>query len=339
MIMKVFLAGGSGAIGKRLVPQLLGRGHSVVAMTRSERNAERLRQIGAEAAIADGLDRGAVMQAVMRSEPEVVVHELTGLTGLTSYKDFDKEFALTNRLRTEGTDHLLEAAQAAGARRFVAQSYGNWIYERTGDALKTEEDPLDPKVPAKQSRSLEAIKYLESRVVGAEGLEGLALRYGSFYGPGTGIEVGGELAEMIHRRRFPIVGDGGGVWTWIHIDDAASATVAAVERGAPGVYNIVDDEPTPVSQWLPALAQALGAKPPRHVPVWLGRIAAGEVGVSMMTQVRGSSNAKAKRELGWEPRYRSYREGFTTGLADAGGSGPTGVSSTPEGRAASRDSA
>jgi nucleoside-diphosphate-sugar epimerase len=317
--MKVFVAGGSGAIGTRLVPHLLARGHDVVATTRSARTAERLRATGAQAVIADGLDRDAIMRAVASAEPAVVVHQLTALAGATNYRNFDKEFAITNRLRTEGTDNLLDAARAAGARRFIAQSYGNWIYERSGSALKTEDDRLDPHPPAHQTRSLKAIRYLESRVTGAEGLDGLALRYGSFYGPGTGIELaGGVIVEMIRKRRFPIIGDGAGVWTWIHIDDAASATLAAVERGAPGIYNIVDDEPAPVSAWLPALASALGAKPPRHVPVWLGRIAAGEVGVSMMTQVRGSSNAKAKRELGWAPRYPSYRAGFASGLTDAG---------------------
>jgi nucleoside-diphosphate-sugar epimerase len=320
----------------RLIPQLLSAGHSIVAMSRSERNADRLRGIGAEAAIADGLDRAAVMQAVMRSEPDVVVHQLTGLAGVTNYKNFDKEFELTNRLRTQGTDHLLEAALAAGARRFVAQSYGNWIYERSGTVLKTEEDALDPHPPAKQTRSLEAIRHLESRVLGAERLEGLALRYGAFYGPGTGIEPGGEIAEMVRKRRFPIVGDGTGVWTFVHIDDAASATVAAIQRGAPGIYNIVDDHPSPVSEWLPELARVLGAGPPRRVPIWLGRLAAGEVGVSMMTQVRGSSNAKAKRELGWVPRYRSYREGFATGLSGTGAAASAAVTDAPPDRSASR---
>jgi 2-alkyl-3-oxoalkanoate reductase len=314
--MKVFVAGASGAIGMRLVPQLLAEGHSVVAMTRSEQKARVLRELGAETAIADGLDRAGVLQAVMRAEPEVVVHELTALTGVVNFKNFDKEFAVTNRLRTEGTDILLDAARAAGTKRFVIQSYGNWIYERTGSALKTEDDALDPHPPANQARSLEAIRYLESQVLSARGLDGLVLRYGGFYGPGTGLEVGGSLAEGVLKRRFPIVGNGAGVWTFIHIEDAAAATVAAVQRGAPGIYNIVDDEPVQVAKWLPELSRALGAKPPRHVPVWLGRIAAGEVGVSMMTQIRGASNAKAKRELGWTPTYPSYREGFRSGLGD-----------------------
>jgi nucleoside-diphosphate-sugar epimerase len=286
-------------------------------MTRSAHKADRLRALGAEPVVADGLDGAAVMQAVTHSEPDVVIHQLTGLTGVTNYKNFDREFEVTNRLRTEGTDHLLQAARAAGARRFIAQSYGNWIYERTGSALKTEDDALDPTPPAKMVKSLAAIRYLESHVVGADGIDGLALRYGGFYGPGTGLEVGGNLAQMVQKRRFPIVGDGAGVWTFVHIDDAAAATVAAVQRGAPGVYNIIDDAPAPVSAWLPELARVLGAKPPRHIPVWLGRIAAGDVGVSMMTQIRGASNAKAKRELAWTPQYPSYREGFATGLSDS----------------------
>ena len=312
--MKVFVAGGSGAIGRRLVPQLLAAGHDVVAMTRSPGKADVLRSLGADPAVVDALDRASVVQAVSRVEPDVIVHQLTGLTGISSFRNFDKEFELTNRLRTEGTDHLLAAAQASGVRRFVAQSYGNWIYARTGSALKTEDDPLDPNPPAHQVKSLEAIKYLESRVLGTDGIEGLALRYGGFYGPGTDLSTQGVFTEMVRKRRFPIVGDGAGVWTFLHIDDAASATIAAIERGAPGIYNVVDDEPAPVSRWLPQLAQALGAKPPLHVPVWIGRLAAGEVGVSMMTRIRGASNAKAKRELGWAPQHPNYREGFANAL-------------------------
>ncbi len=317
--MKVFLAGGGGAIGGRLIPQLIADGNQVVAMTRSPGKADALRALGAEPAVADALNRESVMQAVMRAEPDAVIHQLTALAGIKSFKNFDKEFELTNRLRTEGTDNLLEAAKAAGVSRFVAQSYGNWIYERTGTALKTDEDPLDPNPPANQVRSLAAIKHLESAVVAADGI---ALRYGGFYGPGTDLSTSGTFADLIKKRRFPIVGNGAGVWTFLHIDDAASAAVAALHRGDPGIYNVVDDEPAPVSEWLPYLANVLGAKPPRHVPVWLGRIAAGEVGVSMMTQIRGASNAKAKRELGWTPRYRSYKEGFRDGLVDATAPGP-----------------
>jgi nucleoside-diphosphate-sugar epimerase len=314
--MRIFVAGAGGAVGARLVPMLVAGGHDVVAMTRSPRKADSLRAMGAEPAIADGLDRGAVMKAVMRAEPEVVIHQMTALGQMKSMKRFDDEFAVTNRLRTEGTDHLIEAARAAGARRLIAQSYGSWNYERAGTGLKSEDDPLDPDPPANQRRSLEAIRHLERAVRDAPDLEGIALRYASFYGPGTGIARDGDIVEMVAKRRLPIVGDGAGVWSFVHVDDVASATVAAIDRGAPGIYNVADDEPAPVAQWLPALAQAIGAKAPRRVPVWLGRLAIGEVGVSMMTRIRGASNAKARRELGWTPRYATWREGFVSGLTD-----------------------
>ena len=223
---------------------------------------------------------------------------MTALAGIADLKHFDETFAVTNELRTKGTDHLLAAAEAVGVRRFVAQSYAGWPNGRDGGAVKTEADPLDPSPPKHQSRSLEAIRYLEYAVLNAP-LEGIVLRYGNFYGPGASE----TLVEAVRGRKLPIVGDGAGVWSWIHVDDAASATVAAVERGGRGKFNVVDDEPAPVSEWLPYLAQSLGAKPPRRVPVWLARLAVGEVGVSMMTRVRGASNAKAKRELGWEPRW------------------------------------
>jgi nucleoside-diphosphate-sugar epimerase len=315
--MKVFVAGATGAVGKRLVPALVANGHTVAAMTRSPAKADALRALGAEPVIADGLDRGAVMQAVTRAEPEVVVHQMTALGGSASLKQFDKVFALTNRLRTEGLDHLIAAAQAAGARRLIAQSYGNWNYERTGAAAKSEDDPLDPDPPPNQRRSLEAIRYLERAVREADGLEGLAFRFGNFYGPGTSIALDGDIVELVRKRRLPIVGDGAGIWSFIHVDDIATATIAGLDRGAPGIYNIADDEPARVSEWLPALAEAVGAKPPRHVPVWIGRLATGDVGVSMMTRIRGASNAKARRELGWQPSYGSWRKGFRTGLGDA----------------------
>jgi 2-alkyl-3-oxoalkanoate reductase len=308
--MKVFLAGGSGAIGKQLIPQLTAKGHDVTATTRSESNAALLREFGAEPVIVDGLDRDGVMKAVMLAEPDVVIHQLTAIPSHVDIKHFDRSFAQTNRLRTEGTDHLLAAALAAGAKRFIAQSYCAWPYERTGSTVKTEEAPFDEHPPAEQSESLKAIKHVEQAVLSAQGIEGIVLRYGAFYGPGTG----NEMAELVAKRKFPVIGDGGGVWSFIHIADAASATVAAIDHGAPGVYNIADDEPVRVAEWLPALAKAVGAKPPWRVPVWLGRIAAGEVGVSMMTQIRGASNAKAKRELAWTPRYPTYREGFADGL-------------------------
>ena len=314
--MKVFVAGATGAVGKRLVPLLLASGHEVSAMTRSQEKADALRAAGATPAVADGLDQAAVTQAVMRAEPEVVIHQMTGLTGAKSFKRFDDEFALTNRLRTEGVDYLLEAARAVGSRRLIAQSFGNWNYERTGARAKSEEDALDPNPPANQRKSLEAIRHLERAVTEADGVDGLALRFGNFYGPGTGFALDGDLVRLVRKRKLPIVGDGGGIWSFVHVDDVATATIAAIEHGQSGIFNVADDEPAPVSVWLPELAKAVEARPPRHVPVWLGRLAVGEVGVSMMTQIRGASNAKAKRELGWTPLYSSWRDGFRTGLGD-----------------------
>ncbi len=312
--MKIFIAGGSGVLGRRLVTRLVSGGHEVVAMTRSPGKTATLQELGAEGAVADALDRQAVIKALLRAEPEVVIHQLTALTGVSNLRNFDREFALTNRLRTEGTDNLLEGARAAGARRFIAQSYGGWNYARGGAIAKSEEDYFDPSPPAAQRQSLSAFRHLESAILGAGEIEGLVLRYGGFYGPGTSIAHDGEVTELIRRRRLPIIGAGTGIWSFLHIDDAATATVAAVERGDPGVYNVADDDPAPVSDWLPALADAVGAKPPHRIPLWLGRLAAGEVTVSMMTQIRGISNVKAKRELGWSPWYPSYRDGFATGL-------------------------
>jgi 2-alkyl-3-oxoalkanoate reductase len=312
--MRVFVAGATGAVGKPLVLALLAAGHQVTAMTRSDGKARALAAAGAEPAVADGLDQAAVLRAVTSIGPEVIIHQMTGLARMKNLKNFDAEFAVTNRLRTEGTEHLLAAARAAGVRRVIAQSYGNWNYARTGTASKTEDDSFDPAPPKNQRLTLAAIEYVEQAVTHADGLEGVALRYGSFYGPGTGIAADGDIAAQVRKRRFPVVGDGAGIWSFIHMDDAASAAVAAVERGAPGVYNIADDEPAPVAVWLPELARALGAPTPRHVPVWLGRLAVGEVGVSMMTQIRGAANTKAKQELGWKPRYQSWRDGFRVGL-------------------------
>ena len=312
--MKVFVAGAGGAIGKRLIPQLVANGYEVVALSRSPKNVEPLRTTGAQVVIADALDHNALTRALEQAKPEIVIHQLTALTGVKNYKKFDDEFALTNRLRTEGTDSLLEAAQAVGVRRFIAQSYGNWNYARTGTALKTEEDPLDPTPPRNQQQTLQAIRYLEQAVGSARGIEGIALRYGNLYGPGTGLAADGDVVATVRKRGLPIVGDGAGVWSFIHVDDAASATVAAIKLGTPGVYNIADDEPAPVRIWLPELAQIVGAKPPFHVPVWLGRLVSGEVGVSMMTQIRGTTNAKARRELDWTPSYATWRQGFRTGL-------------------------
>ena len=315
--MKVFIAGGSGALGQPLITQLRAAGHEVVTMTRSPGKTAALQRLGAEVAVADAFDRDAVTKAVMRAEPEVLIHQLTALSGFTDFKHFDRAFAVTNRLRTEGTDNLLAAARAAGVRRFIAQSYGGWNYERAGGMVKTEEAPLDPNPPAAQRESLAAIRHLEAAVMGAGELDGVVLRYGGFYGPGTSLSRDGEATELVRKRKFPIVGGGTGMWSFAHIEDAAAATVAAVDRGAPGIYNVADDEPAQVSAWLPALARELGAKPPQRIPTWLGRIVAGEVVVSMMTQIRGISNAKAKRELEWAPRYQSYREGFHSGLGSA----------------------
>jgi 2-alkyl-3-oxoalkanoate reductase len=312
--MKVFVAGATGAIGKQLIPQLVAAGHEVTGMARSPEKADALRALGAKAAVADGLDRTAVREAVLRAEPEAVIHQMTSLTGTFNLKKFDEFFALTNRLRTEGTDYLLEAAQAAGARRFLAQSQCN-DFERTGGLVKSEDDPLDPDPPAALRRLLAALRHLEAATLGAAGIEGLALRYANFYGPGTNLAPGGEMVELVRKRRLPIIGDGSGVWSLIHMVDAAAATVAAVERGAPGVYNVADDEPAPARIWLPELARVLGAKPPLRVPVWLGRLAAGEAGVLLFTRLRGASNARAKRELGWELRYPSWRDGFRHDLA------------------------
>ena len=308
--MRIFVAGATGALGKRLVPLLVANGHEVVGMTRSPEKVESLRAVGADAVVADALDADAVLRAVWEAGPEVVVHELTALSGDFDFRKFERTFAETNRLRTEGTDHLLAAARAVGARRFVAQSYAGWGYERTGGPAKSEDDPLDPNPPAALRRTADAIRYLERAVLNADDLEGIVLRYGGFYGPGTSISPGGEHEKLLRERKFPLVGDGTGVWSFIHVDDAATATLAAIERGAPGIYNVVDDEPAPVAEWLPFLAEALGAKPPRRVPKWVGRLAAGEHAVMMMTEVRGASNAKAKRELGWQPRYSRWREGF-----------------------------
>ena len=247
--------------------------------------------------VADALDRDAVVAAVTAARPDVVVHQLTALADLKSLRDFDRAFAVTNRLRTEGTENLLAAALAAGARRFVAQSFAGWPAIRSGGPVKTEDDPFDPDPVPSMRETLDAIRRCEALVTATEGIEGIALRYGGFYGPGTGLGAGGEQLELVRKRRFPVVGDGGGVWSFIHIDDAAAATVAAIERGAPGVYNVTDDDPAPVRDWLPALAAAAGAPAPRHVPRWLGRLAAGEAVVAMMTEIRGASNAKARREL------------------------------------------
>jgi nucleoside-diphosphate-sugar epimerase len=317
--MKVFVAGASGALGKQLVPELVEQGHEVTGMTRTQAKQDLVREMGARPAVADGLDPEAVAQAVAEAEPDVVVHQLTAINPGKLGRSIDKLFTLTNRLRTEGTDHLLAAARAAGAKRFIAQSFAGWPFERIGGPVKTEEDPLQSSPPKTVSETLGAIKYLEETVTGADGIEGLALRYGGFYGPGTslGINPDGEQIVMIRKRRLPMIGDGGGIWSLVHIQDAASATAAAVERGEPGVYNVVDDEPAPAGVIITELAKVIGVKEPRRIPRWLGRLIAGEGNEIMMTEVRGASNAKAKRELGWQLRYPSWRLGFREGLEPA----------------------
>jgi nucleoside-diphosphate-sugar epimerase len=285
-------------------------------MTRSESRQDFVRSLGARPVVADALDPDAVAEAVASAEPEVIVHQLTALSGEFDMRHIDRFFESTNRLRTEGTDHLLAAARAIGARRFVAQSYAGWPAARTGGPVKGEDAPYDPDPPEQLRGMLDAIRYLEEAVTGADWLEGVVLRYGGFYGPGTTLSADPAAAHSaaVRKRQFPVVGDGGGIWSFIHVADAAAATAIAVERGERGIYNVVDDEPAPACVWLPELARALGAKPPRRVPRWLGRLLAGEAATVMMTEVRGASNEKAKRLLGWKPRYASWRQGFVQGL-------------------------
>ncbi len=319
--MKVFVAGATGVLGRALIPRLVIDGHEVVGMTRSTAKQDLVRSLGARPVLADALDPDAVAAAVASAEPEVIVHELTALGGKMSAKDMrhpeSAPMALTtNRLRTEATDHLLAAGRAVGARRFVAQSFAAFRYAHTGGPVLTEDDPLDPDPPAPLRPAVTALLHLERAVTSIEWGEGLVLRYGGFYGPGTSTSQAADspMAAPIRKRWFPIIGGGTGVWSHIHIDDAASATAAAVERGDRGIYNIADDEPAAVREWLPVLARALGAKPPRRIPRWLGRLITGEGATVMMTEARGSSNAKAKRELGWTLEYPSWRQGFARGL-------------------------
>ncbi len=314
--MKVFVAGATGVLGRRLVPQLVAQGHDVVGMTRSASKQDLVRSLGARPAVADALDPDAVAQAVAAAEPEVIVHQLTALSGDFDMRHIDRFFESTNRLRTEGTDHLLAAARAVGARRFVAQSFAGWPAARPGGPVKDEDAALDPDPPKKLREMLAAIRHMEEAVTGADWLEGVALRYGGFYGPGTDLSAdpGAAQTAAVRGRKFPVVGDGGGIWSFIHVADAAAATAIAIERGESGIYNVVDDEPAAAREWLPVLASALGAKPPRRIPRWLARLAAGETATVMMTEVKGASNAKAKRELGWRPQYASWRQGFAHGL-------------------------
>jgi 2-alkyl-3-oxoalkanoate reductase len=308
--MRIFVAGATGAVGRVLVPALVSAGHSVAGSTRSAAKAEVIKRMGADPVIVDGLDEALVHAAIEFTKPDVVIDQMTDLAAVTDLRHFDRAFATTNQLRTRGTDCLLAASRAAGVRRFIAQSFCGWAYDRDGSSVKTEDEPLDPEPPEEMRRTLEAIQYLERTVTGSAQPEGIVLRYGSFYGPGTGM-LAPAMIEQVRRRRLPLIGDGGGWWSFIHVEDAATATMAAIERGKPGsIYNIVDDDPAEVRDWLPGLARLLGGKPPFHVPAWLGRLLAGQHLVSMMTEVRAGSNAKAKRELGWRPAHPSWRKGF-----------------------------
>jgi nucleoside-diphosphate-sugar epimerase len=309
--MKILVAGATGALGKQLVPRLVAAGHDVIGMTRSESKRDALRAMGATPVVANALDPDQVARAVAEASPEAIIHELTALSGQLDMRRFDRAFAETNRLRTEATDHLLSAGRAVGVRRFLAQSFAGWPYAREGAAVKDEQEPFDPNPPQAVREGLAAIRHLEEAVIGAEWTEGIVLRYGGFYGPGTSLDgPESDHIKAIRKRWFPLIGDGAGVWSFIHIEDAAEATVAALERGRRGIYNVVDDEPARAADWLPALARAIGARPPRRVPRWLGRLLGGEAVTIMMTEVRGASNAKARRELGWEPRHPNMARAF-----------------------------
>lgn len=302
--MRVFVTGATGALGRHLVPALVGAGHEVTATTRKPGKVAQLREMGAEPVVVDGLDREAVIAAVSAAAPEVIVHEMTALSNMGRLRKVDQEFAATNELRTRGTDNLLAAAALAGTRRVVAQGH-NFVYERRGRPVKTEEDPLDSRPVPSAALAMAAIRYVDETVP-LTAPEGIVLRYGTFYGPGAS----DSLLDAVRKRQIPVVGGGTGIWSFIETTDAAAATLAAVERGAPGAYNVVDDDPAPVSEWLPYLAEVVGAKPPLRLPAWLGRLLAGEFVVEQMTNACGSSNEKARRELGWKPRYASWREGF-----------------------------
>jgi 2-alkyl-3-oxoalkanoate reductase len=304
--MRVFVTGATGALGRHLVPGLVAAGHEVTATTRTPSKVAQLREAGAEPVVVDGLDREAVIAAALGAAPDVIVHEMTALSDLRSLRSPDKAFAATNELRTRGTDNLLAAAARAGTRRVIAQSYGGPAPDKRSDGrLKTEEDPLDWRPIPSAARMMAAIKHVD-KTVPAEAPEGVVLRYGGFYGPGAS----DALVEMVRKRRLPVIGGGAGIWPFIEITDAATATLAAIDHGAPGIYNVVDDDPAPVAEWLPYLATVVRAKPPLQLPAWLGRLLAGEFVVAQMTASRGFSNEKARKELGWEPRYASWREGF-----------------------------
>src|SRR5919198_3347243 len=326
--MRVFVPGASGALGSRLVPQLIDAGHEVIGTHKSSTSADLLRTLGAKPVRLDLLDARAVRTAVLENEPEAIVHQATALANAKWGRNFDSVFARTNALRTKGTDALLAAAWEAGVRRFVAQSFSSYRYAREGGPVKTEDDPLDPSAPANAQQSFAAMTYLEQAVTD---FGGIVLRYGVFYGAAND-----GLIEPVRKRQYPIVGDGGGIASWIHLEDAAAATVIALEKDGPTIYNIVDDEPATVREWLPVFAETLGAKPPRRFPTWLARLFAGEAAVVMGTEARGASNAKAKRELGWTPRYASWRQGFPATYA---ATSPTGARAAQPAHTASHPAA
>lgn len=308
--MKIIIAGASGAMGRALIPLLVRAGHDVVGMVQRPRSVEVVHALGAEPRTADALDAAAVLSCFREVQPQVVIHQLTAIPAALDMRHFDREFALTNLLRTEGTRHLLAAAVDVGATHFIAQSFAGWTYGRKGSALKTEDNVFDPDPPKRLRSTLNALKSLEQAVLAEKRLTGTILRYGSFYGPHTSIAKDGSIVQAVRRRKLPLVGEGAGVWSFVHIDDAASATAAAVESGRGGIYNVVDDEPAPVSEWLSFLAHCAHAQPPRHVAAWMARLLIGEHVVAVMNEIRGVSNAKIKRDLGWTPRWPSWREGF-----------------------------
>jgi nucleoside-diphosphate-sugar epimerase len=310
--MRIVVAGASGVVGRALVPALVNRGHDVAGLVRSSASSLVVTGLGAEPLVSDALHPVSVSSAFQRFRPEAVIHQLTALRATTDLWDFDKAFAQTNLLRTRGTDILLAAAREVGVRRFVAQSFCGWPYARVGGPVKTEDEPLDPDPPPALRPTLEAIRYLEAAVEGASDVGGVNLRYGGFYGPF--LREGGGMIDQVRRRRFPIVGKGRGIWSFVHISDVASATVAAVESGVVGTFNVSDDDPAPVAEWLPALAEAVGAKPPFRVPAFLARLVLPEHLFVMMTDVRGGSNARFKHTFNWQPTFSTWRDGFSRGL-------------------------
>jgi nucleoside-diphosphate-sugar epimerase len=311
LAMKIFVAGATGAVGRPLVSALIAAGHSVVGLTRTAAKAGIIQGMGATAVVADGLDATAIRAAIDTNKPDAIIHEMTDLSGAADLRHFERSFAGSNRLRTKGIDILLTAAKQSGVRRLVAQSFCGWPYARVGAPIKTETDALDPDPPAELRAALKAIQHLEQAVTASVKPEGVVLRYGAFYGPGTGM-LDRVMVEQMRNRRVPLIGDGAGWWSFVHVDDAAAATVKALEHGKPGnIYNVTDDDPAQVREWLAALADMLGARPPLHLPAWIARIVAGKHLVSMMTQARAGSNAKAKAEFGWTPAHSTWRQGFS----------------------------